>query len=146
MLGALLVGVGLGLVAGGDYLRPLASAGFDQATLDAEGFGDKKNLTREADGLKIVAPAGTPEVGWRTPPTLRVGGDCTITATLVLRKLPKPAGEDGVSVGLAGGTQNLDAPEATLLRQVEPDGREIVRNADKGNPNGDAMMGMMGGR
>jgi hypothetical protein len=134
MLGAAILWIGLGTIGAGDYLRPFAAKAFDQATLDAEGFGDKKSLAREDDGLRVTLAPGGPEAGWKTPPTLRIGGDCTITATLVVRKLPKPGQEDGVAIGLAVATQNVDQPEATLLRQVEPDGKDIYRPVDKGAP------------
>ena len=137
MLGAAIVWISLGAISVGDYLRPFGSPVFDQATLDAEGFGDKKSLAREADGLRVtLAPRGV-EAGWKTPPALRLGGDLTIKATLLIRKLPKPGGEDGAAIGLAVATQNVDQPEATLLREVEPDGKEVFRTVDKGgNPNG----------
>ncbi len=135
MLSAALVWMSLSAVGAGDYLRPFGSKVFDQATLDAEGFGDKKSLKRIDDGLQITLAAGDAEAGWKTPAALRLGGDIAITATLVLRKLPKPGGEDGVAIGLAVATQNIDQPEATLLREVEPDGKEIYRTVAKGGDN-----------
>ncbi len=132
MLGAAILWVSLGAVGAGDYLRPFGSKVFDQATLDAEGFGDKKALAREDDGLRVTLAPGGAEAGWKTPQALRLGGDCTITATLVIRKLPKPAGEDGAAIGLAVATQNIDAPDATLLRQVETDGKDVYRPSTSG--------------
>src|SRR5947208_8746001 len=99
MLGAAILWMGLGTLGAGDYLRPFGSKSFEQATLDAEGFGDKKALAREDDGLKVTLAPGEAEAGWKTPPTLRIGGDCRITATLIVRKLPKPGQEDGAAVG-----------------------------------------------
>lgn len=131
MLSALILWIGLGTVGAGDYHRPLAEKAFDQAALDAEGFGDKKTLTREADGLRVTLKPGEAEAGWKTPPQLRIGGDCTITATLVIRKLPKPAREDGAAIGIAVSTQNIDQPEATLLRELEPDGKDVYRPIEK---------------
>ena len=131
MLSAMVLWIGLGAVGAGDYLRPLAEKAFDQAALDAEGFGDKKALAREADGLRVTLKPGEAEAGWKTPHQLRIGGDCTITATLVIRKLPKPAREDGAAIGIAVATQNIDQPEATLLRELEPDGKDVYRPIEK---------------
>ncbi len=142
MLGAAILWVGLGTVGAGDYLRPFAAKAFEQATLDAEGFGDKKTLAREDDGLRVTLAPGGAEAGWKTPAALRIGGDCTITATLVVRKLPKPGQEDGAAIGLAVATQNVDQPEATLLREVEPDGKDVYRPVDKGAAASPNMMMM----
>jgi hypothetical protein len=139
MLSAMVLWIGLGAVGAGDYLRPLAEKSFDQAALDAEGFGDKKALAREADGLRVTLRPGEAEAGWKTPQPLRIGGDCTITATLVIRKLPKPAREDGAAIGIAVATQNIDQPEATLLRELEPDGKDVYRPIDKGSAGPQAM-------
>jgi hypothetical protein len=146
MLGAAILWIGLGAVGTGDYLRPFGSKVFDQATLDAEGFGDKdkKVLVREDDGLKVTLAAGQPEAGWKTPQGLRIGGDFTISATLVVKKLPKPTQEDGAAIGLAIATQNLDAPDATLLREIEPDGKDIYRSVDKGGGAQQQQMMMRG--
>ena len=147
MLGAAILWVGFGAVGAGagDYLRPFASKMFEQTTLDAEGFGDKKGLIREDDGLKVMIAPGEAEAGWKTPPMLRIGGDCTISASMTIRKLPKPGGEDGAAIGLAVATQNLDQPDATLLRQIEPDGKDVYRFVDKGDAGNPQQM-MMGGR
>jgi hypothetical protein len=142
MLSAMVLWIGLGAVGAGEYHRPLAEKAFDQAALDAEGFGDKKALAREADGLRVTLKPGEAEAGWKTPPQLRIGGDCTITATLVIRKLPKPAREDGAAIGIAVATQNIDQPEATLLRELEPDGKDVYRPIEKAP--GPQMMGMAG--
>src|SRR5262249_13218929 len=83
------------------------------------------------DGVRVTLKPGEAEAGWKTPPQLRIGGDCTITATLVIRKLPKPAREDGAAIGIAVGTQNVDQPDATLLRELEPDGKDVYRPIDK---------------
>jgi len=141
MLGAAILWIGLGAVGAGDYVRPLGGKALDQATLDAEGFGEKKALTREDDGVRVTLAPGVAETGWKTPPSLRIGGDCTITATLVLRKLPKPGQEDGAAIGLAIATQNLDQPEATLLRELEPGGADVYRPINKpgANPMGMGM-------
>ena len=144
MLGAAILGIGLAAVGAGDYLRPFASKGFDQATLDAEGFGGKKAMVREDDGLRVTLAQGEAEAGWKTPTTLRIGGDCTITAKLVIRKLPKPAGEDGAAIGLAVATQSVDQPDATLLRQVEPDGKDVYRSVNKAGGMGGPQPMMMG--
>ncbi len=131
MFSAWVVWIGLGAVGASDYHRPLAEKAFDQAALDAETFGEKKALARESDGLRVTLKPGDAETGWKTPQQLRIGGDCTITATLEIRKLPKPAREDGAAIGIAVATQTIDQPEATLLRELEPDGKDIYRPIEK---------------
>lgn len=139
MLGAAILWIGLGAVGAGDYIRPLGAKALDQPALDAEGFGDKKALAREDDGLKVTLAPGEVEAGWKTPQVLRIGGDFTIVANVVIRKLPKPGQDDGAAVGLAIATGNLDQPEATLVRELEPAGADVYRPIDKGDPN-QAMM------
>lgn len=131
MLCAALLCVGLlaGDVAG--YARSLAATDLDQETLEAEGYGHKEAFHREGDGLRIQLPPGEPETGWKTPQALRIGGDFTITADLVIDTLPKPAQEDGVAVGLSVATQNLDQPDATLVRLAETDGSIVYRTIDQ---------------
>ena len=132
MLGAAILWLGLGSVGAGDYVRPLGAKALEQTALDAEGFGEKKSLKREDDGLHVTVAPGQPEAGWKTPQALRIGGDCTISATLVIRKLPKPGQDDGAAVGLAVATQNIDQPEATLVREIEAAGADIYRPIEKG--------------
>lgn len=139
MLGAAIVCLGLGAVGAGDYVRPLGAKALDQAALDAEGFGEKTSLKREDDGLHVTLAPGGPEAGWKTPQALRVGGDFTISATVVVRKLPKPGQDDGAAVGLAVATQNIDQPDATLVREIEANGADIYRPIDKGGA-GNPMM------
>jgi hypothetical protein len=143
MLSSWVLWLAVGSAAAGDYHRPLAEKAFDQAAFDAETFGDKKVRTRQSDGLRVTLKPGEAEAGWKTPPQLRIGGDCTITATVEIRKLPKPAREDGAAVGIAVATQNIDQPEATLLRELEPDGRDIYRPIEKAAGGGGPQM-MMG--
>ena len=130
----------VGLLVGDvrDYSRPLDAKSLDQATFDAEHFGDKKAFKREDDGLRITLAPGEAEAGWKLPQALKIGGDFTITAQFVLRKLPKPAQEDGAAVGLAIATQNLDQPDATLIRLIETTGADVYRSIDKPSnaPNG----------
>ena len=114
-----------------DYSRPLDAKKLDQATFDAESYGDKKKIKREDDGLRITVGPGEAETGWKTPPALKFGGDFTVSASFVVRKLPKPAQEDGAAVGLALATQNLDQPDATLVRLVETNGSDVYRSIDK---------------
>jgi len=116
-----------------DYSRPLDARTLDQATLDAGSFGEKKKLKREEAGLRVTISPGETETGWRTPQALKIGGDFTVTAAFVVRKLPKPAQEDGVAVGLAIATQNLDQPDATLVRLTETDGTDVYRSIEKAN-------------
>ncbi|HEY2154152.1 MAG TPA: NPCBM/NEW2 domain-containing protein, partial [Isosphaeraceae bacterium] len=51
--------------------------------------------------------------------------------TLAIRKLPKPGQEDGAAIGLAIATQNVDQPEATLIREIEPGGADVYRPIEK---------------
>jgi hypothetical protein len=140
MVGVWVVWFALGTVGTGDYHRPLAEKAFDQAAFDAETFGEKKALVREAGGLRVTLKPGDAETGWKTPQQLRIGGDCAIIATLEIRKLPKPAREDGAAIGIAVATQNIDQPEATLLRELEPDGKDIYRPIEKAAGGGPQMM------
>jgi len=74
-----------------DYSRSLAAKALDQATLDAEGYGEMKSLKREAGGLRMTLAPGDKETGWKTPQQIRIGGNFRISADLVIKKLPKPA-------------------------------------------------------
>jgi hypothetical protein len=124
----------LGLLAGdniGDYSRSLASKDLDQPTLDAEGYGEKKSFKREDDGLRITLAPGDQETGWKSPPQLRFGGDFTISANFVIKRLPKPAQEDGAAIGLAIAFQDPNQPEATLVRLIEPKGPDVYRSIEK---------------
>src|SRR3954464_2145916 len=93
-----LIVIGLLGVGTADYTRPLDARHLDQPTLDAEGFGDKKAFQREDDGLRIKLAAGQDETGWKTPQSLRIGGDFVISADLLIRTLPRPAQEDGAAI------------------------------------------------
>src|SRR3954466_14696746 len=122
----------LGLLSGvAEYSRTLGDKALDQPTLDAEGYGETKAFHREGDGLRIKLSPGEKETGWKTPQALKVGGDFTITASLSVRKLPKPAQEDGVAVGLAIALQNVDQPDVTLVRLIEPNGSDVYRAIQK---------------
>jgi hypothetical protein len=131
----------VGLLAGDvrDYARPLDASKLDQAALDAEGYGDKKVIKRTDDGLTVTLGPGGAETGWKAPQALRVGGDFSITARFIVRKLPKPAQDDGVAVGLAIATQNLDQPDAVLVRVIEPKGADVYRSVEKANAGGQPM-------
>ena len=124
----------IGLLGGGgsDYVRPLDSSHLDAPTLEAEGYGDKKALAREGGGLRIKLPAKAEETGWKTPSTIHVGGDFTITAEVLIKTLPKPLQEDGTAVGLAIAFQDVNHPDLTFLRLREPGGAEVYRWVDKG--------------
>ena len=98
-----------------DYSRSLGSKELDQPTLDAEGYGEKKAFKREDDGLRITLAPGEQETGWKTPPQVRFGGDFTISANFVIKKLPKPAQEDGAAIGLAIAFQDPNQPDVTLV-------------------------------
>ena len=132
----------MSLLGGGitEYSRALDAKALDQAALDAEGYGETKTFKREADGLRITLPAGDKETGWKTPQNLRVGGDFTITANVVIHKLPKPAQEDGAAFGIALASQNIDAPETTFVREIEPNGSDVYRSIEGGANNPNAMM------
>ncbi|WP_422922973.1 NPCBM/NEW2 domain-containing protein [Singulisphaera sp. PoT] len=141
MYGATLLMIGLlGAAGPNEYSRSLASKNLDQATLDAEGYGEKKALKREDDGLRITLAPGEAETGWKTPQQLRIGGDFKITANLLIKTLPKPAQEDGVAVGLAIAFQDITQPDLALVRVREPKGAEVYRSVDKGLPNPMMMM------
>ncbi|MCA1686526.1 MAG: carbohydrate-binding protein, partial [Planctomycetia bacterium] len=115
-----------------DYSRALDARRLDQATLDAEGYGEKKKgFKREDGGLRVTLNPGDAETGWKTPQALKVGGDFTVTAEFLVRKLPKPAQDDGVAVGLSVATQNVDRPEATLARLIETSGSDVFHAFDK---------------
>lgn len=143
MLTAWIVWIGVGAVGGGDYHQSLAEKAFDQAALDTDTFGEKKALARLADGLQVTLKPGEAETGWKTPQQLRIGGDCTIVASLEIRKLPKPAREDGAAIGIAVATQNIDQPDATLLRELEPDGKDVYRPIEKSAAGPQMMNPMM---
>ncbi len=114
-----------------DYERSLDAKKLDQATLDAEAYGDKKVIKRENDGLQVTLAPGAGETGWKTPQSLKIGGDFTITVNVTIRKLPKPAQDDGVAVGASVATQIVDQPEATLVRLTEKDGSAVYRSIEK---------------
>ena len=101
-----------------DYSRPLDARKLDQATLDAEAYGEKKVIKRENDGLRVILAPGEAETGWKTPQALRIGGDFTITANFVIRKLPKPAQEDGVEFD--------PAPPYRVRRTATPTTRSAI--------------------
>jgi hypothetical protein len=136
MQGVAFLLIGL-LGAGGltEYSRALDAKSLDQATLDAEGYGEKKAFKRDDDGLRITLGPGEPETGWKTPPQLRIGGDFTISANLVVRTLPKPAQEDGAAVGLAIAFQDVNQPDVTLVRLREPNGSEVYRSIERAGQN-----------
>src|SRR5262245_50209184 len=117
----LMVGL-LGFAGESEYARSLDAKALDQPTLDAEGYGEKDGLKREDGGLHIVLKPRLKETGWRTPQNIRFGGDFTIIADLIVRKLPKPAQEDGAAVGMAIAFQDVNQPDLTLVRLREPNG------------------------
>lgn len=121
----------LGADAVTEYRQPLTVSSLDDKTLEAEGFGEKQALKREADGLHISVSPGQQETGWKTPQNLRVGGDFRIRAKLQILKLPRPAQEDGAAVGLAIAFGDVNQPDATLLRMREPDERDVYRPVDR---------------
>ncbi len=133
MFSAMLITVALATGAGGaaEYARTLSLSALDQAAFDAETYGEKKGLKREADGLRMTLAPGEPESGWKSPQQIRFGGDFTISASLVIKTLPKPAQEDGAAIGLAIAFQDINQPDATLLRIREPKGMEVYRFIDK---------------
>ncbi len=137
----LLIGL-LSGVGATDYSRSLTAKELDQAALDAEGYGEKKAFKREDNGLRITLAAGLQETGWKTPQQVRFGGNFTITATFVIKKLPKPAQEDGAAIGMAIAFQDINQPDATLLRLREPNGTEVYRSVEKAMNNPMQMMQM----
>ncbi len=133
MFSAMLMMVALATGAGGaaEYARTLSLSALDQAAFDAETYGEKKGLNREADGLRMTLAPGEAETGWKTPQQVRFGGDFLISATVIIKTLPKPAQEDGAAIGLAIAYQDINQPDATLLRIREPKGMEVYRFIDK---------------
>jgi len=127
-----------------EYARDLGEKKLDQATLDAEGYGEKKSFKREADGLRITLAPGEQETGWRTPQQLRFRGDFTISATFAIKKLPKPAQEDGVAIGLAITFGDINQPELALVRVIEPNGSDVYRSIEKASANPGQMPPQMG--
>ncbi len=70
---------------------------------------------------------------------LKFGGNFTISANFVIKKLPKPAQEDGAAIGLAIAFQDPNQPDVTLVRLIEPKGPEVYRSIEKAR----AMQGPM---
>jgi hypothetical protein len=136
MHGAALLVISL-LGAGGlsEYSRSLDAKSLDQATLDAEGYGEKTSFKREDGGLRITLGPRAAETGWKTPQQLRIGGNFTISAGFLIKKFPKPAQEDGVAIGLAIAFQDITQPDVTLVRLVEPKGADVFRSIEKAAPN-----------
>lgn len=118
-----------------EYARSLDSRALDQAAFDAETYGEKKDLKREADGLHLKLAPGDPETGWKTPQNVRFGGNFTITADFVVTTLPKPGQEDGAAVGVAIAYQDINHPDLTLIRLREPSGADVYRAIDKASAN-----------
>src|SRR6516165_1766893 len=114
-LTAILIGL-VGFAGESEYARSLEAKALEQAVLDAEGYGEKDALKREDGGLHIVLNPRLKETGWKTPQQIRFGGNFTIVADLIVRKLPKPAQEDGAAVGMAIALQDVNQPDLTLVR------------------------------
>src|SRR5437868_1277188 len=135
----------IGLLGSGvtEYSRSLGAKNLDQAALDAEGYGEKKSFKREDDGLRIVLGPREQETGWKTPPQLKIGGDFTIAANFVIKKLPKPAQEDGAAIGLAIAFGDINQPDVTLVRLLEPNGTEVYRSIEKAMGGPQQMQGPM---
>src|SRR5580700_4685531 len=127
----LVIALAVGAGSSSEYTRTLSASALDQAAFDAETYGEKAGLKREADGLRMILAPGEAETGWKTPQQVRFGGDFLISATLVIKTLPKPAQEDGAAIGLAIAYQDINQPDATLLRIREPKGMEVYRFIDK---------------
>ncbi len=121
----------LGAGGAAEYSRPLGAKNLDQATLDSEGYGEKKAFKREDDGLRITLSPGDQETGWKTPQQVRFGGDFTISAEFVIKKLPKPAMEDGAAIGLAIAFNDINQPDVTLVRLLETNGSDVYRPIEK---------------
>ena len=70
---------------------------------------------------------------------MRFGGDFTISAEFVIKKLPKPAMEDGAAIGLAIAFSDINQPDVTLVRLLETNGSDVYRPVEKqgGGPNAD---------
>src|SRR5262245_36927590 len=145
LLGMGLLGPGPGATT--EYARSLDARALDQAAFDAEGYGEKKSLKREDRGLRVTLGPREPETGWKTPPQLRFGGDFRISADFVIQKLPKPAQEDGAAIGLAIAFGDINQPDVTLVRLLEPNGTDVYRSIEKAQAGQESMPGpMMMGR
>ena len=57
--------------------------------------------------------------------------------------LPKPAQEDGVAIGLAIAFGDINQPDVTLVRLVEPNGTEVYRSIEKATGGPQPMQGTM---
>jgi hypothetical protein len=125
VLASTAVTLGAGVLS--EYSRSFTARRLDQATLDAEGYGEKDAFKREEGGLRITLAPGKAETGWKTPPQVRFGGNFKIAATAVITKLPKPAQEDGVAVGVAIAQQDFNQPDITFLRVREPSDAQVYR-------------------
>lgn len=127
-LTAILV-TGAGLIAGpfDDYSRSFEGDAIAQETLASERYGLEEAVTIEPEGLRLRLKPGTEETGWKSPTTLRIGGNAIIRVEIVLQSLPTPGQEDGVAVGISVASQSLDQPDATLVRVTEPDGSARYR-------------------
>jgi NPCBM/NEW2 domain/Protein of unknown function (DUF1583) len=128
---------------GGEYSRSLASSRLDQPTLDAEGYGETKSIHREDDGLRVILAPGAKETGWKTPQQMRFGGDFTLSAGFVVKKLPKPAIEDGVAIGLAIAFNDVTQPDVTFIRLLETNGSDVYRAFDKASTDPNQMQNQM---
>jgi hypothetical protein len=135
----LLIGL-LGGASAAEYSRSLGAKVLDQPALDAEGYGETKSFKREDDGLRITLAPGEKETGWKTPQQVRFGGDFTISANFVIKKLPKPAQEDGAAIGVAIAFQDINQPDVTLVRLLEPRGPDVYRSIEKPGANQGQMM------
>ncbi len=82
----------------------------------------RKPFNARDDGLRITLAPGQAETGWKTPPQVRFGGDFTISANFLIKKLPKPAQEDGAAIGMAIAFQDPNQPDVTFVRMIEPKG------------------------
>ena len=108
-----------------------ASSALDQAAFDAETYGEKAGLKREADGLRMTLAPGEAETGWKTPQQIRFGGDFTISATVVIKTLPKPAQEDGAAVGHGDRVSGHQPARRDPAAHARAQGPDVYRFIDK---------------
>src|SRR5205807_4998724 len=68
---------------------------------------------------------------------------CSSDLNFVIKKLPKPAMEDGVAIGLAIAFGDINQPDVALVRLLEPAGSDVYRSVEKAMDQQMQMPGQM---
>jgi len=126
-----------------EYVREFRQGALEPSELQAQRYGETEGVVLEPEALRVALEPGQPETGWKTAPTLMIGGDFRIVAELEIETLPKPAQEDGAAVGLAIASNNIDQPDLTVLRLTEPDGAAVYRTVDRASAQAAQSTGMV---